>query len=505
MVLPNCVPVNSWATSGHSRAAIYCGSGLPPKWSQGKIDDMRVSEYFHLTTDQAELDFVDIDVRDDKRLFVDPHALRLARTPWSQRAAHLVSSYFSCLLDHIRAGHREEAYALLCHLLEPNETHLGYSVAKSRGHALGQTSALLVLDALTTSHAVSTGVLRDLEDTVLLIAGIDKDIVSDMTTNIIRSLLIEYTQMMCQTYEIPTRSAAAGPMWDTATLRWQTGATVALPHGPNGPLLFVPKIAVRVTPELERGEYHRGFVAPALQGEELAAGSELVRLAKSGNPKVLKKDVNRKHGAGKDTTIGVTQRHPELLDAYRKGRSDRMKRVPSQHQLASAVGAPQPKYPQIVARTLALPSGDAAQSGYAHRAFRCLGALLYPNVTSPADVWQLDGFAGVHFSAVAAADGPLSPVLNSHLVTGVQVVAWNGALDHILAARLVAVSRRRHQANELLVVVARAFTADARELIVQQFAHSPVIVLNDTALTDAAHALQSSDVERVADIFTVAA
>jgi hypothetical protein len=80
--------------------------------------------------------------------------------------------------------------ALLRALREPNETHLGLSKGRSRGHALGNESAHDVWSALSRSEAAKSGLLKDLEDTVLMIEGISVDIVSDMTTNIIRGPLI---------------------------------------------------------------------------------------------------------------------------------------------------------------------------------------------------------------------------------------------------------------------------------------------------------------------------
>lgn len=75
-------------------------------------------------------------------------------------------------------------------LREPNETHLGLSAGRSKGRALGTELARDVWKALSQSEAAKSGLLRDLEDTILMVEGISVDIVSDMTTNIIRGPLI---------------------------------------------------------------------------------------------------------------------------------------------------------------------------------------------------------------------------------------------------------------------------------------------------------------------------
>ena len=65
--------------------------------------------------------------------------------------------------------------------------------------------------------------LEELEDTVLMIEGISVDLVSDMTTNIIRAPLIAYTQRMCELYEIATHDDVdSGPLWNSHEKEWHS-------------------------------------------------------------------------------------------------------------------------------------------------------------------------------------------------------------------------------------------------------------------------------------------
>src|SRR4051794_15415246 len=129
---------------------------------------MRVSGYFKLGVGQDALDFVDVDVVGDDPLFVDPHALRTTRTPWTDECVSLLQDFFGTVLEKIRAGKHDRARALLRQLREPNETHLGLSRGHARGRALGPRSSRDVWDALLSSEAVKSGLLQDLEDTVLM-------------------------------------------------------------------------------------------------------------------------------------------------------------------------------------------------------------------------------------------------------------------------------------------------------------------------------------------------
>ncbi len=205
---------------------------------------MRISAYYKLGRTQPSLDFVDVDVRGDARVFVDPRALRLLRSRWGDECVALVQNYFSTVLNSIHDGKHIYARDLLQVLREPNETHLGLSVGRARGRGLGRQSARDVWEALSKSEAVKSGLLEDLEDTILMVEGISSDIISDITTNIIRGPLIEYTQAMATYYGIPLEDEVnSGPLWDPGGHRWYS-KFVKLSVTKWGKLILVPKVIV---------------------------------------------------------------------------------------------------------------------------------------------------------------------------------------------------------------------------------------------------------------------
>jgi hypothetical protein len=170
---------------------------------------MRVSEVYGIGLRQGALDFVDVDVVNDVPLFIDPPAIAYLSSPWADSCVSSIQSFFQRVLDHIRVGNDSDAIALLSQLGEPNETHLGLSKGRSQGNAVGGTLALEFWQSLSSSHAARSGLLTDLEDTALLIESIGPDRISDVTTNLIRTELIEYTQAACWFYGIPTEEGVA--------------------------------------------------------------------------------------------------------------------------------------------------------------------------------------------------------------------------------------------------------------------------------------------------------
>lgn len=344
---------------------------------------MRVSEHFQLNRHQGELDFVDVDIRGDTRVYVDPRALRLLTTDWGQECVSLIQHFFRTVLAAIREGDDLKAQRLLAGLHEPNETHLGLSTDHARGSGLGTGLARDVWEALSETDAAVTGLLQDLEDTALLVPGIDRDRISDITTNIIREPLIRYTQDACEHYGIPLRPGVdSGALWDQQNATW-TSMHVRLPMTSEGKLLLVPKAIVRKTLDYDRSEYLNHYLLRTLQEVELAAGSELVQLLKNGSPRVTKKSLKEKYGSNKAAIARLTREHPQALENYRADKR-RHFREPLTHEdfFVEGIGDP-PQLATLIEAVVAIPAGRETADDY-HRAIEnLLTALFYPNLTSP--------------------------------------------------------------------------------------------------------------------------
>ena len=109
---------------------------------------MRVSELYELGLEQPSLDFVDVDVRDDTHLFIDPRALHQVDTDWTQECVSDIQSFISTVLSRIQEGDDAGARTLLSSLSEPNETHLGLSEGRARGRGMGHDLAKTVWEGL---------------------------------------------------------------------------------------------------------------------------------------------------------------------------------------------------------------------------------------------------------------------------------------------------------------------------------------------------------------------
>ena len=344
---------------------------------------MRVSEYFKLGKTQPYLDFVDVRLDTDIEVFVAPTALRFLKSGWGHECASLVQHYFETVLARIKAGKHSEAQELVSSLHERNEFHLGFSAGKSRGHAFGSKYAESVWGALSKSQASKSGLLKDLEDTCLLIEGIDRDMVSDAVCNIIRGPLIKYTQEICRYYGIPlTPDVESGPVWNPKSEIWESNL-VPLPMTNEGKVILVPKILVRHRLSYEYSEYYTHYLLPEMQQAELSANTGLVELLRDGRRRVTKKALREKYGSNKLAVVEQTLKHPHVLRKYKQ---DKDKSVPpplDHEQLSEIEETDIPDWDELIAQLRVLGTGKEQASKYEDLIEQILSALFYPSLCNP--------------------------------------------------------------------------------------------------------------------------
>lgn len=348
---------------------------------------MRVSQHYNLGVTQPSLEFVDVDVTGDTKVFLDPHAFSTMESDWARECVSLLQDFYSEVLAAVRAGDRERGMYLLGRLGESNEAHLGLSSAQARGSGVATGLAKDIYDALGMSTAVMSGILSEVQETVLFVEGIGHDRVSDMTINIVRRQLIKFTQDVCAHYDIEmVQQVDSGWMWDRQSQTWVTDH-VALPM-PNSKLLLVPLAMVRKSPTFDPGDYLSNFVLPYLQDVELASRhSTLVHTRTSkrlrGQRYVTKKSIReRDPKPQKHWNNEVTDRNPELLEQYRSAKSRRTE-PPGHDDVAAAFGTPLPDWDALLSAVLEISPGRQDADRY-HRAVQhLLNALFYPWLDLP--------------------------------------------------------------------------------------------------------------------------
>jgi hypothetical protein len=254
---------------------------------------MLFSTFHKLNASQAMLDFVDVDNMEDTPVYLDPFAIEIATDPWSEQCANTLRIFFQEVLNALRTNNDNRALFLVGQLGEPRETFLGVSSGEPDGKGVGRGQSQQLLASIRSSHAFKTGQLSDFSEMALFVDGVGRDKISDLTTNIIRRHLLEYTDLQCNLYSIKQYEYSGPPIWNPDTLQWEA-RIVMLPRIQESPVLLVPKWIVRRQMSLDYSEFYNKQITDFLVAEHLDARSSLVSLVK-GKPKVYKGDVREKH------------------------------------------------------------------------------------------------------------------------------------------------------------------------------------------------------------------
>lgn len=345
----------------------------------------RFSEYFNIGLSQHQLDFVDVSNDYDTPVYVDPYAIEIKDDIWAEKASEDIRSFFSEVLDALRNGDRLRAANLMSHLHEPEETFLGVSSGKPKGRGVGAGQANQLIKAIERSRAFQSGILEDLSEMALYVEGIDRDKISDLTTNIIRSQLVKYTRQQCELFDVPLKEYNGPPFWNTNFCNWEAQKT-EVPFIDNNPVLLVPKYIVRRKLSLDSQEFYNKQITDFLVAENLKANSSLVQVVK-GTRKVKKGDVRKANPKSKPLITDMVAENPELLKMY--------KEIAKKHSAMLTFNDEDPTVNTICDRLAKLfkkiPTGPKDADAYHQLVMGSLTALFYPDLIQPHKEWEIHG------------------------------------------------------------------------------------------------------------------
>ncbi|PFM50319.1 hypothetical protein COC59_30810 [Bacillus cereus] len=349
---------------------------------------MKISEIFNLEKSQRELDFVDIDIEVDLPLFLDPYFLSLRTDSWSIDAHRTIQSFFYQVTDLYKANRKEDAKKLFVNLSEPNETCFGVSEGKPRGRGVGKDEAIEIFDNIMSSQAIEQGLVGHLEDMVIFIDNIGKDKISDLTTNIIRKHLIEYTQTQCKLHGISlTQSVPSGFYWNPTLRKWDNEHTDMLVIE-DRIILLVPKSIVTYSYKYTPDRYCQHFVLNFLQNEHIRINSSLVKRKKlkNGSEKkwVPKKDIaDAEKTFRKEYLRDFTKKHPEIFNEFRN--STKKKMSPLTHdQLEKESDFDINDFIDLLIKRLEqIPKGRKTAGEYHRHILGIMEFIFYPKLTRP--------------------------------------------------------------------------------------------------------------------------
>lgn len=272
---------------------------------------------------------------------------------------------------------------MLQNLSEPNETRLGVSSGKPQGRGVSGKQARDLYKSIVSSQAAKSGLVNEISECDLFINGVGPDKMSDMTTNIIREYLIDYTQQQCELHDIPMRNVPSGPLWDSRLGLWREHYKL-LPTYKGKRLLLIPKVFVRRRLCMNSQEYLNEHVLDFLQAEHLKAGSGLVEVLKNGTARVTKKALKSHYPCTKEWMAQFSIEHQDVLKGYKELRQKIAKRERKAEADALNDGLDERTFASaLIEKLQSIPPGNEQASLFHNVMKGIVEFLFWPNLTNP--------------------------------------------------------------------------------------------------------------------------
>lgn len=287
----------------------------------------RFSELAGIGKAQSYLDFVDIFPGYDLPLYIDPLVFAKSDDDLSNDCADLIQDFFDSVIKAVSSRNQGRAVSLLANLSEPNEVCLGVSNEGNNGRGIGKKQAIQLFHAISNSSAGQSGLIQDLSDLDLFVPNIGKDKVSDITTNIIKLRLIEYTQDQCKLHDIDIASKTfmIRNYWSKASQSWEDGEFYLPSFDDMRPIILVPKFLVRREMSLEsKSFYNKDIIYHIAKREEEDPSSGFVRVLKNGHRKPEIGKIRKKYKFSKKFVGEISSQNPDI---YKKYKDERIRSV----------------------------------------------------------------------------------------------------------------------------------------------------------------------------------
>ncbi|MGP4069738.1 hypothetical protein [Halobacillus sp. B29] len=353
---------------------------------------MKITEIFNLEKSQHEIDFVNIDINTDIPLFIDPAFLAIKNDKLSFEASKTIRHFFQHLIDLISRNDMDSARRLFENLDEPNETRLGVSISSPKGKGVGSEDTQSILDSLIESKAIESGLVEELEDCLIFVDGFGKDKLSDMTTNIIKKHLIDYTINQCELWGIPlTEHVPTGFYWNRATAQWENSFEKMLVIN-SEKIILTPKSLVSFSKEYTPQKYHQHFVLNFLQNEQLKLNTTLVQKRRDKDGKeerfVTKKSlIEHGYTSSKGKIREFTKDHPEIFSEFKQEIKSDKHLTPIGNDELQEINDEDEEIEEVIDYLIdkleAIPSGAKKASDYHRLTVGIVSLLFYPKLTAP--------------------------------------------------------------------------------------------------------------------------
>ena len=245
----------------------------------------RITDFHGIPALQKDVSFAIPFLDEDLPLYVDPFLLWKSPSQQDNALHVVVVDALNSLGRKWLDGSKEDATKELVEASECSEIGLGQSKTR-RGKPIGYKEAEKILGLFEQVPQIRSHGIKRIEILQLLVPGIGRDRVSDLTCSFIKSFLIDYTIDQCLRMGIPCEETTLESVYNSRAQRFEPKISVKLPVSPvtNEAVIFVPKRWLRFIPWINFEDYFSHHIP---QDDEAGSSEKL------GHVEVL--DFNRHH------------------------------------------------------------------------------------------------------------------------------------------------------------------------------------------------------------------
>jgi hypothetical protein len=261
---------------------------------------------------QYDVDFVIPRIGVDVPVGIDPFLLYKSRDPQYRELHRRLLDTFNAGIVAVKRANLDEAARIL-DFPEVSAIGLGYTQKSKRGSGVGTYLSSLIIETVSGSPSLQERGIRHVEEMQLVSAGIGPDRVSDITANILKDFLIEYTQRQCSIWGLPLKKAVpVSHIFDPSSNEWRDAyEDLPVSQVDGSPILLVPRRIVRVLPWINYDDFVRTEFNAYLSSRRQAA-----RKARA--------DADHKNrqtqAQGKESVVTITRRDISLVERYVRSR-----------------------------------------------------------------------------------------------------------------------------------------------------------------------------------------
>ncbi len=218
----------------------------------------RLNDFHELPFLQEEVDFAIPFLDEDIPLYIDPFLLWKINSQQDNSLHTTIVTLFNQLGYQYINGKEKESKQILIELSECNEVGLGNSKNR-KGKKIGDKTATEILNLFRYIPQINKQGFQHFEEIQLLVNNISKDRISDISSSLIKSFLIDYTIDQCNKLNIPIEKCNI-PVYDYKTLQIKSEETY-LPINPinKQPIIFTPKRWLKYIPWVTYDDYFKNY------------------------------------------------------------------------------------------------------------------------------------------------------------------------------------------------------------------------------------------------------